>query len=963
MFATRKQSPLAQLCDVLDRLRSLSLSAIQDVAREDLSTFFVANHNQPQALVQHDQAVENARLSLIHFESNQVAPAELVRMHNQNIVPLLDSVLSEDDSALAKPAGGAPLTMRMAHLARLKLIGYAIANNFAGIDESTSRDVAYKFLRTILSPTIEGQGINSQLVREISQLALLKPIAETLFRGAVESGDAIVVSHVLSWPGVEVDVDSTVCSLNGKRLTPMEAAASLGDLRLVRLLLQHKADPNKTFGDNEEIYYPDCRCAMKFGGALYHACMGSDPTLELARSIVQYEGNMCSQDIKNSGGRLHPSVNALLVGSAVPQGCMSRVEAGVIHTLMLGMDEEEQKLVLHSAQTAGLDLQTDYHDPTTQHRLDGETRLSRIIDIAAQQGHLNTVRLLREWQHSFTDHTLVAGIRSQNAALLDYLLNENAPTLCFSHQYCTTPFAEAIRVKDFRVLSIVRKAYNEEQLIPDKNAFCAAIAAASEAGNEELLAELMAMRFSSSLNILGYALTRACESDNIAIARKLLDAGASVARGQYTNVMGFTPDCDFASSCPCPLISAVSNRNADMIELLLEHDIGEEEHNEGYDPAGFQSAVARWNSPWIVHLLLKSRFILDTGRLLAAAVEAADSNMVQFLLTDPIANARNSPRYSDAPGFYRRGVYGTAIIQQDQGIFRLLLEHRSAWCLAQEPDAFAAALQWAPNLYQSLVDKVFSCDLPRHSRTGDGYFEKTWFEAIMRKRPDMVHWIASSIAPLPRDRLYHFNHPDLLNIAIKNREETPLRFLIECGLDLDSPLQLLGRLHDGSRRPRDTTLLKYIRAKNLREVKLLLDLGASVNLPAKYGIKRTPLQQAAETGSLSIIELLLLRGADIHAATATRSGGTPAQLAAINGFVGVVQYLDRHGDNIWAPGCTVNGRTALEGAAEHGRYEMVHWLASRNPPDLTQYEKAAAFARDNGHSAITRLQDMLTGLR
>ncbi|KAF7192013.1 Zinc finger protein [Pseudocercospora fuligena] len=969
-----KLSPLAQLCDVLDRLRSLSLSAVQDIAREDLSAFFVAGHNQPQALIQHGEAVENARLSLNYFESTQVAPAELVRRHNEDIIPLLDSLLSEDDSASVKPPQDERLTMRMAHLARLKLIGYAIANNFAGMGDSTSRDVTFRFLRGVTAPIIEGQPIDLRLKRDISQLVLLKPVAETLFRGAVENGDATAVSHVLSWAGVQIDVDKTTCTLDGMSLTPIEAAASLGDLRLVRILIQHDADINGSTYDTHH-----CECSMDRSGALYCALKRAGNDLELASLIVRCGGTICSSDVKDAVCQGRADVITLLTDCAIPHGCRSRVEAGVVHAVMLSMDEYEQRTVLCASQAAGVELETEYqkHGPWLfQDKLDVDQNCSRIIDIAAQRGQLATVRLLRGWQHSFTDHTLVAGIRSQNAALVDYLFAENVPTLCFTDHFSTTPFAEAIRVKDVRLVTIIRNAYSNTQLIPDENAFCATLAGAAEARNEELFAELMAMRFRSSRNALGYALTRACISDNIAIARKLLEAGAAVARSQYTSVMGVILPSPFRVKlrCPCPLITAISNRNAEMIEMLLDHDVSQEDHNEEHEYRLLMAAAASWNTPWVLHRLRESGFTLDVDELLLAAVKASNSDMVRFLLTEPLGNVRSSPWYSFAEYFAkyrsRLGVYGTAIIQQDHSILRLLLEHRSALYLALDPVAFAAALQCAPNLYQSLVEKVFSGNLPLGRCHGKGYFEKTWYEAIMRKRPDMLHWMASCLSQLPmvEDYFHYFNDPDLLDIAIKSREEGPLKFLIECGLDLDSPLTygdsgwllppLVG-FSNGFRWARDTTLLNYIRAKDLRGVKLLLDLGASVNVPAKYGIKRTPLQQAAETGSLSIIELLLLRGADIHAATATRGGGTPAQLAAINGFVGVVQYLDKHGDNIWAPGCTVNGRTALEGAAEHGRYEMVHWLASRNPPDLTQYEKAAAFARDNGHSAIASMLESM----
>ena len=134
-------------------------------------------------------------------------------------------------------------------------------------------------------------------------------------------------------------------------------------------------------------------------------------------------------------------------------------------------------------------------------------------------------------------------------------------------------------------------------------------------------------------------------------------------------------------------------------------------------------------------------------------------------------------------------------------------------------------------------------------------------------------------------------------------------------------------------------------------VALFLRYNAGVNYPAKIGIRRTPLQRAAEVGNLEIIELLLHHGADVNAPPALRGGGTALQLAAIQGFFPIVRTLLESGADVDAPASKIHGRTALEGAAEHGRLDMVSELlqagAGHGGRDRGQFERAIALAEGN----------------
>ena len=156
-----------------------------------------------------------------------------------------------------------------------------------------------------------------------------------------------------------------------------------------------------------------------------------------------------------------------------------------------------------------------------------------------------------------------------------------------------------------------------------------------------------------------------------------------------------------------------------------------------------------------------------------------------------------------------------------------------------------------------------------------------------------------------------------------------------------------------------TALLAAIDTQNASTVELLIDRGGHVNFPTRGLIIRTPLQRAAEIGSLEIVDLLLTHGANVNAPAAVRRGGTALQLAAIRGSIPIARKLLIHQANPNAPGSRVNGRTALEGAAEHNRLCMVMVLldggAGAGPGDVSQILRAIALAKAKGHFSIHKL--------
>lgn len=174
----------------------------------------------------------------------------------------------------------------------------------------------------------------------------------------------------------------------------------------------------------------------------------------------------------------------------------------------------------------------------------------------------------------------------------------------------------------------------------------------------------------------------------------------------------------------------------------------------------------------------------------------------------------------------------------------------------------------------------------------------------------------------------------------------------------DFPPELKGPGYELHYRSNTTALLLSIEYRNTRLIKLLLDRGANVDLPATCRILRTPLQKACEVGSLEIVQLLLDRGANPSSKPARCQGATALQLAAISGNCNIAAELLDRGADLDQPPVKAGGRWPLEGAAEHGRLEMIEflWKASGGRGfDKPICDFAIKVAEQRGHFACRDL--------
>ena len=489
------------------------------------------------------------------------------------------------------------------------------------------------------------------------------------------------------------------------------------------------------------------------------------------------------------------------------------------------------------------------------------------------------------------------------------------------------PLAAAIRLQSQKVFSLLEDHGLSRWTMPHEAQVASVLDAASEVGESHIIKTLLLLGDKINTDDLGKALVLAIRNGQDEIARILIEAGANV---------------DFDTQhgeCGPPIYEVLKQRNEALVILLLDADA-----QLGYAITTSIALAVEWCNRSVIEAMIFAG-APDLNKGLAVAVKQQNTEIVQ-LLVDHGADVNN--RGARTSG---RTPLSAAVENGDIDMVQDLFD------LGADPDD-SSALEEAMSKSKELIDLLFERYNARYPM-GRGQLgthllikaiskgETTTARRMLEKGVNMRAMIDSDdqeclkISPFgcviaqKQGRI-----PGLLEHFLQNG----------CSPNEIVSEEVLG--FDGHASPRVTAFLAAIGTQDISIVKLFLNYEADVNFPARLRVKRTPLQRAAEVGSLEIVELLINYGANINAPAAMRSGGTALQLAAIGGYARIVcELLNRKAD-VHAPASKLYGRTALEGAAEHGRLDVVQILinagAGSRPGDKGEIAKAQALAKENG---------------
>ena len=401
-----------------------------------------------------------------------------------------------------------------------------------------------------------------------------------------------------------------------------------------------------------------------------------------------------------------------------------------------------------------------------------------------------------------------------------------------------------------------------------------------------------------------------------------------------------------------PLSYALLRQNHVVFEALLEADVNA---NLGSPMA----IAAGQNDMHSLKMLIALGADVDsvaessTETALTVAVSQHNEEMVHVLLN---AGADINNPHARRAG---RTALGAAVRNGDEGMIELLLSHGA------DPDdkgALSAAIEHGLQLTQRLIDAYDS----RYTVKKPGFAAEVLCAAMHNKPTDStlklllkqgadVNWLVNFKRSIASKTAF--------GKAIERAAQGDdyfVHLLMRYGAHIKSVVTRDERLYASGFAPRETALLYAVKTGSIRAVRLLIVYGADVNRPAVRGVKRTPLQEAAEMQDMDMVSFLLARNADVNAPPAARGGATALHLAAISGLVGLASLLVACGADVNAQRSQVYGRTALEGAAGKGRFAMVQYLIDMKVNTYSEFgqrqlNNAIRLAKQEGHRAVQRL--------
>jgi ankyrin repeat protein len=597
---------------------------------------------------------------------------------------------------------------------------------------------------------------------------------------------------------------------------------------------------------------------------------------------------------------------------------------------------------------------SDILDVMLEHKMDLNYHVTRscdglryLIDVVAKRGDEILMRRLIEEKVQLTGDTLPYAISSGNEDLVLLLLQHGAEVNRVG-DLGSSPLAAAIRLQSasMQALIVDKLGISTSSEKPKKAVLKSVLEAASEVGDLQWIEILVQIGVAVRPADLGAVLIIAARERKRDIALALLDASAD------THI-----ESNISSQYP-PILEALRQRDTMLVRALLDAgaNINCDWAQHGDDVSVRRPAIefaVSWGDIEVVKLIIRAGANINACHdqpALNFAVERKDYALFDLLIKGG-CNINNPVAHK-----LKKTALNAAVESADIVMIHHVIAHGAD---VHDPVALAAAYKQGPNFLELLLQ----AHKHRYPKGRPGWGTSVLNSVIELNDFDLFRKLMDGGA----DANQFVDLRTSFGNAIQQHQTTGLKFVefmlqeqrrTGCTPETNVRFVFTSALRN---QPLETVtaFLAAIRTKSRPLVDLMLRHHADINFPAAYGIKRTPLQQAAEVGSDEILRLFLARGANVNGAAAQRGGGTALQFAAIGGFIPMARLLLELGAEVDAPGSKVNGRTALEGAAWQGRLDMVAMLlkagAALEGNDQAQIQRAIAFAEENGHSPIAKL--------
>ncbi|KAI9688767.1 MAG: hypothetical protein M1822_001124 [Bathelium mastoideum] len=838
-----------------------------------------------------------------------------------------------------------------------RLLIASIENNFAGLEGVPIGD--------ILTFLEHDPQMRDRLLAYLSAGSenVSRAIAEKLVRAAIESCNGALVKFLMSTE--YVSMDDVVCTVRQQRYTALERSAMLRNVEVTKILLEAGTNVNKSY-------------SIRAGRGILQLAIGHIMFSKDYKPVdIRLISMLLEYDAKVDESTLWLAVR--YQDAALVRALMAKFPASEHSTVFT-----QRRIMQHILEKLDKDLATSVmmqiiqDCPGTKSCMCRRIHhvLARSVMTAAMRGYLELVAFLLDHTDD-KDRALVAAVRGGQKHVVDFLLkkgaNVDAVAWCFRLPYqnhCratanTTPLAEAIRAGNKELVLRFESHGARTRINEKKEHFAAALEAASDVGDLAYLEVLLQEATEIDGRYLYQALLVSAMNGHEQIAFTLLRAGAHVkgfseqrsdaSERDFEHLLEGMESLDGSDS---PLLASVRQRNKNLTYIMMECDVS-------YALAGYFSkdaeeiatAAIEWGDTSIIKDLSSLSRVMMTALQnvsVTQAIMAGNKSLVDFLVKELGANMNNGPTMRNTG--MRLPPLELAVSNQDLPMVQHLLELGADPCC---DGAIDKAIFGDRRILVLLLD-TFRTKYPEGIK---GFGCDALVSALWNNKTELV----DTFLEAKIDVNTFYTPETALGAAISRNRRCGLaliRQLLSAGGDPNSVV-FTGD-DDGTTNaiesPR-TALLQAIRTKNVALVSLLVDSGADIHRPARFFIKRTPLQCACEVGCMEIVDLLLAKGARIEEAPAVSGGGTSLQLCAMRGYAGIAYKLLQHGADVHAAPSEINGRTALEGAAENGRLDMIKVLwdaAGSNRFTAKQCHRAMKLAERNGHMVC---HDLLMQLR
>ncbi|CAH0044812.1 unnamed protein product [Clonostachys solani] len=800
----------------------------------------------------------------------------------------------------------------------------SIANNFSGL-EGVPCAIVLGILKSSSQMTVD-------VVKYLQSgiLSISKPLADNLFRAAVEAGDYDLVDMILKTThgqANEIDVNGIVCQLHGKTFTALSLASYLHQPAIVRMLIDYGA----------KVHVPghliSSSCALTSLYQEYWARLekssrcpkNAAKATEIARLLLDSEPNAVVRLLEDDFFTTPCQLLEVLVQAVPPEyhhELFSPQELGLLHKACgrgvwrLGSIVEKMRPPAAAKVIKGLLAECKTTKCARSCVEKSSKDLNCLLTLSITEGSIDLAKYLLEHTRP-TMGNLSAAIRGGQQNIVSSMLEQGADTnggaVCLknmSHLYgdsreCgepTTPLAEAIRSQNRGLVRYLEENGALDRIsnpsLPDLEA---AVIATVQGGNLPYLEQLLALVPPNNERNLEGALVKAIELRHVKIVDRLMVYLAAGDHGHLKHEYAI-------------LQTAIEIHDESLVHKTIKY-FG----TSTVDTIAIAKAI-RWGDMNIVKFLIEMKPTMiqldDPEMTLGTAIENGNVELATLLLD-----------WGTHPSGLQK-----AIEVGSSDMARLLLTYSAD---PADEDAFSLALH-APNTsLLNILSDAFALSYPNGIKGFGGKALVATFDARDISTLEFLIGLnldVNSTAARPGSK---YDYTTILLYAIES-----------CGKYDPVGNEMISQLlKAGAWRGRQP-LLVAIKSNNLQIVKLLLANGFNINQPTLERLSRTPLQQACEIGNFQMVEYLVDQGAEVNDSPAVNGGGTALQLAAISGNVRVVRLLlDKEAD-IHADPAPFHGRTALEGAAEHGRISVLNILLEKgaNGYSMDAIEKAKSFA-------------------